>query len=264
MTQASWERRHPGSSEVFALDFFTPDASLGGFVGLSFHPGQRRCWYWAALVGEGRPYLLVRDLDVELPRLPASRQIRSEALWADLNCETPFEHWSLGLEAFGVAMDDPDEALRAERGVRTGLGLDLEWESGGGVVGGEGAYEQPGDVHGEILVGAGSNVETISFDGRGWRRHAWKAADDSSIGWATPPRSWLGGWLDDGTPFRMGGVSDELRLGALQRAPLRVEGEGGPATLERRLCRFQGPHVGNGSGWVEWLTPVASARGGAG
>lgn len=201
MVSASWERRHPGRPELWGFDFFTADASLGGFVGLTFLPDRRRCWYWAALVGDGRPYLLVRDLEVTPPRLPTSREIRSEALWADMNCETSFEHWSLGLEAFGVAMDDPDEALGAERGERVGLGLDLEWESVGDIVGTEGSYDQPGVVHGEILVG-GAGVERIAFEGHGWRRHAWRQHDERSADWTTAPRSWLGGRLDDSTPHR--------------------------------------------------------------
>ncbi|MGH9180803.1 MAG: hypothetical protein ACRDY5_03690, partial [Acidimicrobiales bacterium] len=70
-----------------------------------------RAWCWAVLVGTHRPYLLVRDLDLDLPRRPGSRQLRGPGLWADANCETPHAHWSVGLEAFGVALDDPDEAL---------------------------------------------------------------------------------------------------------------------------------------------------------
>lgn len=258
MPQASWERRHPGQSESWSLDFCTVDASLGGFVALTFHPARRRCWYWAALVGEGRPYLLVRDLEVGLPRLPASREIRAEALWADMNCETPFEHWSLGLEAFGVAMDDPGEALGAERGERVGLGLDLEWEAVGALLGGEGSYDQPGIVHGEVLVGS-AGVETIAFQGRGWRRHAW--GEDAWSGMGAAPMSWLGGWLDDGTPHLLRGVDEDVAVQELRRAPLLVEagagaaGGGTPVPLERWLCTFIDPRAGPGSGWVEWLRP---------
>ncbi|MDQ3569421.1 MAG: hypothetical protein M3396_02135 [Actinomycetota bacterium] len=260
MTSTSWEGRHPGRWESWAFDFFTAGASLGGFVGLSFHPDLRRCWYWAALVGDRRRYLLVRDLDVPLPRLAASREIRSEALWADMNCETPFEHWSIGLEAFGVAMDDPDEALRTERGERLGLGLDIEWEAVGEIEGAEGSYEQPGIVHGEVLVG-GAGVETIAFEGHGWRRHAW--GDPPCDGPDRPgspegmlaPRSWLGGRLDDGTPHRLQSVGHDVDIEALHRAPLLLEADVGEAILERWLCRFRDPSVGGGTGWVEWTTP---------
>jgi hypothetical protein len=247
----SWERRHPGQRESWSFDFCAPDASLGGFLGLTLHPPPRpAAWYWAALVGVGRPYLLVRDLEVEAPRRGGSREVRADGLWADVNCETAFEHWSVGLEAFGVAMDDPDEALGAERGERIGLGLDLEWEAVAGPVGNEGDYDQPCDVHGEILVGAGSVVETIAFEGHGWRRHAWGAPPGADAG-AT---DWLGGRLEDGTPYRgeanAGEGGDGHARRVLFRAPLRLE----PGVLERSLCRFTAAGGGAGLGWHERVT----------
>ena len=244
-----WERRHPGQPETWSFDFATADGALGGFVGLTIWAPARTAWYWAALVGRRRPYLLVRDLEVAAPRSPTSREIRSEALWADVNCETPFEHWSLGLEAFGVSLDDPDEALGAERGDRTGLGLDLEWEATSAVAGGAGSYGQPCAVHGEILVGAGREVETLALDGFGWRRHAWGPAVD----WFAPAR-WLGGRLDGGAPYWATG--DDARAGgALLRAPLRLERGGRRATLERALGRFLTPAGESGLGWVESVRP---------
>lgn len=243
-----WERRHPGEAEWWAFDFVDGEGGLGGFVGLAFHVVPRVAWYWAALVGRGRPYLLVRDLEVAVPRHPASREVRSEALWADVNCETPFDHWSLGLEAFGVAMDDPDEALGSERGDRLGLGLDLEWEAAGGVVGGEGGYDQPCTVHGEILVGVGREVEAIAFEGCGWRRHGWGARD-----W-WEPRWWVAGWLDDGTPHRPAPEAAS-GLAPRYRAPLRLEGGGRRAVLERRLGRLRAPDGRTGVGWSEEVRP---------
>ena len=251
----AWERRHPGEPEWWSFDFWAPDASLGGFVGLVFDGAPRVAWYWAGLVGAGRPYVLVRDLEVSVPRLPASRQVRSDGLWADVNCETPFEHWSLGLEAFGVAMEDSDEALGGERGDRTGLGLDLEWEAAGGIIGGPGAYEQLCAVHGDILVGAGRSVEAIGLDGHGWRRHGWGGVD-----WLATRRSWLGGRLHDATPYRAAAVG-LTEVETLHRAPLVLEAGGRRAVLERRLCRFTAPDGRPGIGWGEWLTPAPDQAG---
>ncbi|MEO7837234.1 MAG: hypothetical protein ABIS21_06290 [Acidimicrobiales bacterium] len=246
----SWERRHPAARESWSFDFCTPDAGFGGFVSLTLHPPPRpAAWYWAGLVGAGRPYLLVRDLDIDAPRRAGSREVRADGLWADINCETPFEHWSLGLEAFGVAMDDPDEALGAERGDRTGVGLDLEWEAVAGIVGNEGDYDQPCDVHGEILVGAGSVVETIAFEGHGWRRHAWGSAAVRGAG------DWLGGRLDDGAPCRLNEAVVQLPRRVQFRAPLRLES----GVLERSLCRFTGPGGSAGAGWHERVIPQSAA-----
>lgn len=253
MPPSWWERRRPGESESWSFDFLTADGALGGFVGLAFHPSSGVGWYWAALVGEGRPYLLVRDLEVPLPRSAASREVRSEALWADMNCETPFDHWSFAMEAFGVAMQDPDEALAGERGDRTGLGLDLEWEAVGEVVGDESGYDQLGTVHGQILVG-GTDTETITFDGHGWRRVARATTCSLSV-----RRSWLGGRLDDGSPHRCQPITHHVQIEPLQRAPLLLEAGGRRARWERWLCRFQPSPGPVGLGWAEWLTPAEGA-----
>lgn len=229
MADPAWERRQAELPDVWGLDFWAADGSLGGFVALAFHPGV--AWYWAALVGEGRPYLLVRELDVRPPRSPSSPEIRAEALWADMNCETPFDHWSYGLEAFGVAMDDPLDALAGERGDRVGLGLDIEWEASGPVDGGDGSYAQPGVVHGEILVGA----ETIAFDGVGWRRHEWGGPADGS---------W---WV--GADRRAGVEPDEVET--LYRAPVAVPG----GHLDRRLGRLDG-----NLGWAQWFWSADGGR----
>ena len=66
--------------------------------------------------------------------------VRGEGLWAELLCETPGEHWSFGLEAFGVRFDDEAEAATSDRGERVAVGFDLEWET-------------PDRVVGEVLVG---------------------------------------------------------------------------------------------------------------
>ena len=130
------------SPEGVGFDFWLPDGSFGGF-----------CWldgagFVAGVVGEGRPYLLVKDLDVRPP--PGSWEIRAEGLWADHNCETAGEHWSFGLEAFGVAFDDPAEAVRPGAfGDRVPLGYDLEWDEG--------------RVYGEVLIG----TERLELDCEG-------------------------------------------------------------------------------------------------
>ena len=51
---------------------------------------------------KGRKVMVVADEDVPVPRPQAGLDIRTDGLWASLYCETPFEHWSMGLEAFGL------------------------------------------------------------------------------------------------------------------------------------------------------------------
>jgi hypothetical protein len=92
-------------------------------------------------------------------------ELRAEGLWCALELETPLEHWTVGLEAFGVAVDDP----RDVRGVRTALGTDLEWETTGPVEAWAGGYSVPCLVTGELLVGR----QTLQLDAPGRRRHDW-------------------------------------------------------------------------------------------
>jgi hypothetical protein len=113
---------------------------FAGFVRLDAR--DTIAWYWTYLVGvpgvDG--IVTVRDHEVRPPR-PGSLEIRADGLWAELWCEQPGEHWTFGLEAFGVRLDAAEEALRAggEIGERVAVGLDIEWELGD-------------IVHGEVLV----------------------------------------------------------------------------------------------------------------
>ena len=211
------ERRHPpgpeaGWSEGWYFDFVTADGSLGGFAGLALYPQSKTAWYWAALVGVGRRLVMVRDQDIAPPR-GESLEIRGGGLWSMLNCETPLDHWSIGLEAFAIALDDPAQAFADERGDRVGLGFDLEWEGVApprpvlladgrfAAVGGAiappparnwGHYEQSCQVHGEVLVGE----EQLTIAGVGQRYHRWGVQDWWSTKWRR-----ASGVMTDGTAF---------------------------------------------------------------
>jgi hypothetical protein len=141
------------------LDFVANTADpIAGFVRLELREAERIAWYWTYLVGvpsvDG--VIVVRDHEVLLPR--QGLEIRADGLWAELTCETPREHWTFGLESFGVRLDEPRDALRpgGEIGDRVAVGLDIEWE-----VGPDGP--PAGIVHGDVLVGR----ERFELDGTG-------------------------------------------------------------------------------------------------
>jgi hypothetical protein len=140
---------------AYALEFARADGT-GGFVRLELRPDEGVAWYWAYLVGPRTGLVVVRDHDVPLPRV--GLEIRADGLWAELICETPAEHWSFGLEAFGLRLDDPTDALApgGEIGERIPVGLDLEWET-------DLTDRTAGTVRGELLVGPGR----IEFEGPG-------------------------------------------------------------------------------------------------
>jgi hypothetical protein len=264
MTDRADEGRHPPGpgrhwEESYSFDFAAPDGSMGGYVRLGLRPGDGVAWYWAAFVSDGTgphpPLVLVRDHDVPLPR-GRTLEVRASGLWADHTCETPLEHWTVGVEAFGVALDDPREAFAGERGDRCPLGLDLEWEASGpprpARPGDHGGYEQPCTVHGEVLVGS----ERLEIDCAGWRTHRWGDCD----WWSGDPWSWAGGTTDvdvvaDGGLVVSATVAGEP-ASPLAHAPVVIPRPDGGAVsrLDRVLCRFP-----SGFGWIEHLTPPPPA-----
>jgi hypothetical protein len=279
-------------NESWYFDFVTPDGSLGGYVRMGLYPNMKTVWYWAYLVGDGRPLVAVRDHDVPMPT-GKNLELRSEGLWAELVCETPNEHWSVNLEAFAVALDDPAEAYRSERGERVALGLDLEWEEYGPADPSKvpQRYEQACAVRGEVLVGD----ERIQVDGWGERDHSWGVRDWWTLAWC-----WTAGRFEDGTafhtfrplldmPFASGfivgpdrklrpvesftvetelGVENLPRSATMQiddlslavtpvaHAPVLLTApDGRVGRFPRSMCRFEDKTHGTAWGWTEWNQP---------
>lgn len=182
-------------NESWYFDFASADGDLGGYVRLGLYPNLDRVWYWACVVGRDRPLVTVIDHEVPLPRPGGTLELRSSGLWADQQAETPLDHWSVGLEAFAVALDDPTATYGDLRGDRVPLGFDLEWETVGTPYRWPAPldrYEIPCRVHGEILCGD----EQIDFDGLGQRDHSWGVRDWWALDWC-----WFAGRFDDGASF---------------------------------------------------------------
>jgi hypothetical protein len=286
------ERRHaagpePLWGESWYFDFAARDGAIGGYVRLGLYPNLDVVWWWTHIVRDGELFV-VRDHTVPLPSNERTLEVRTEGLWAEPTCETPLEHWSIGVEAFGVRLDDPAETYRGERGDRIGVGLDLEWEAAAPVFPYQlmTRYEASCDVHGEILLGD----ERIAFEGTGQRDHSWGVRDWWVIEWC-----WTAGALDDGTRFHAAGTSGlwhqgytvtptgtltpadrftvDTALGA-EGLPTKATMELGPLSLEveplgfapvlltsddgrvsrfpRAMCRFTTPDGRTGTGWTEW------------
>jgi hypothetical protein len=185
----SWDAsRHPGAAEeVWAFDAADVGAGFGVVAWLWYRAAERVAWWWAGAVGVGPPLVALRACDIPLPRRGTT--VRTDGLWAALECEEPLVHWSVAMECFGVAYDDPWEAARSERGDVLPFGLDLSFvaseppsplgrdsgvgrESGDGAEsggGGESGYGQWCRVTGEVLLGD----TTFDVDCGGHRAHAW-------------------------------------------------------------------------------------------
>ena len=128
-----------GNAGIIELTLPPPDAPAGA-------SGAVR----ATLTVSGVGVVAVHDDDVPAPRVAGLLEIRAEGLWAEFLCETPGEHWSFGLEAFGLRFDTAEEAATADVGDRIAVGYDLEWET-------------PDQVRGDLLVARA----TIPLDATG-------------------------------------------------------------------------------------------------
>jgi hypothetical protein len=194
-------RHQPGDdrlwNESWYFDFVTRDGETAGYVRVGLYPNLDTLWYWAYLVRPAaeHPLVAVIDHEVPVPTPGGSVELRSEGLWADHIVETPLDHMTVGLEAFGVALDRPEAAYGDLRGERIALGFDLEWESDRQLAFAyplTTRYEVSCTVHGEVLVGD----ERLDIDAIGQRDHSWGVRDWWAFGWC-----WISGWLEDGTRF---------------------------------------------------------------
>ena len=279
---AADERAHtPGSAswwETWHLDAANEDG-VGVSVRLACAPTLGVAWWWTHLFlpGVAGP-VVVRDHEVGLPR--QGLEVRADGLWGELICESPFEHWTYGLEAFGVRLDDPADSLRGEIGERVAVGLDIEWEvsdppdaaheypAAAELPG----YEQFGRVHGEILL----DRSTIELDAVGMRSHTWgtprydstarsawfhSASGSESIADVVTTTRRRADGLPIGARYV---VSDELAVDAevvgLVTIPL-VGPNGEAAVLARGLCRYaierdRDRGSSRGIGWSTWLDPA--------
>ena len=214
--------------EIVDLAFWSPQGTFGGHITVVLWPATARVWYWCSIFEEGAPLVTIVETELAMPRQQAGFELRGSGIWADQICEQPFVHWSYGLEAFAVGLDDPTDALGSFRGERVALGLDLEWEvkesnSCGGV------------VHGEVLL----RTDQIELDGFGWRRHVFgDAVPILQPGKrATSPH---GEWLVDA-----GSVPYTTVVG---RSLARFVLNGEAVVFERLLCRWPDGSVGISDG----------------
>ena len=213
------EPTHRLWAESWYCDFAAPDGSLGGYAQLTLWPNLGRSWFWSALVGPDRQPVYLVEADAPLPR-PSTLELRAPGLWTEFIEQIPGEHFTVDLEAFAVALDDPEEVFERGWGHRVPYGLELEWEA---VVG------STDNVHGLVLVGD----ESLELDGHGRRFH-----------WQGLPAWWEREWVN--------GPIDGLLVAS---APLPVDhpDTGQRTRLERSLVS-----TATGFAWTErnqLLTP---------
>ena len=151
-------------------------------------------WFHAALLRyASQPIVLAEE---EIPDMKGRWELRSSGLWADHNCETPLDHWSYGLEAFALALDDPFQLVRDGVGDRVPLGWEIEFEAAEAPAGlsletddpldqdrkqdhdQQNGYEQRGVVHGILLTKEGETA----FAAPAVRQHWWGPPETQPAG----------------------------------------------------------------------------------
>jgi len=222
------------SAETWTLTFAGPDAA-GGFVRLTRFAD--RAWYWAYLVSPDDGLVVVRDHDLAPPRAGRPLVVRGDGLWAELVEETRDEHWSVGLEAFGVRLADPLDAERGERGERLPVGLDVGWETG---------RDGFGRVDGEVAIGAARRA--VAASGRFQHRDADQPTPPLEVSWQ-PDRS--DGSTATGDAVHLELDRDRLPLAASVGATRLAVAATAVVPDPRRvvLALVGGPA---GWGWLEW------------
>ncbi|HUV11067.1 MAG TPA: hypothetical protein VMX12_08810 [Acidimicrobiia bacterium] len=169
------------------------------------------------------------------PRRPGDLTVRAEGLWAELVCEAPDVHWTIGLEAFGVRLEDPADALHGEVGERIAVGLDLEWDEG--------------TVFGDVLIG----TDCLAFEGVG------SFVADGATTWTTAPEADVS-FDATGLPVaislrtRRGDVDVEI----LSVVPIPFADGPGSPYLVRVLGRWLDDDAVEVNGWLSLANSLAS------
>ena len=131
----------------------------GVALALQFEHVNDRCGFQTAAFGlptttGPRPLpVVISALDID----PGSTwELRTSGLWAEQVLERSFEHWSYGLEAFALAIDEPDELVRRAYGHRVPLGWELDFVADGApeatTCGEQGSFTQTGTIDGILLT----------------------------------------------------------------------------------------------------------------
>jgi hypothetical protein len=147
---------------------WTDDGALGVVSGHRLMSGH--AWYWSALARVGRPLLHLTEWNVV--RRSDAFVVKAPEMWAEHHCVAPLEQWSIGNEAFFVALDEPSEALGRAYGTPTPTSMDLEWYATGSALEVMNGYSQDGVVHGRIDIAGEQAVELTEIPARRWRRWA--------------------------------------------------------------------------------------------
>ena len=199
------EARHePGAedlwNESWYFDAVSDDGTIGVYTRLGRLPNQDVALITAAIVGPGRPAVMIARSDAPLP--PADddlQRIAVDGLHLQHHCEEPLRRFRVALIGMGETHSDESAPLRGEPGEPVDIAFDLTWETDGVPYQWRRStrYEVPCRVTGTVRVGD----EEIAFEGPGQRDHSWGQRDWFAVGWM-----WSAFHLEDGTHTHAVGI----------------------------------------------------------
>ncbi|HVV38310.1 MAG TPA: hypothetical protein VHC63_17005 [Acidimicrobiales bacterium] len=223
---------HPLWAEAWSFEAVAPDLSWGLYARLTLTP--EHAWWWSVIVRQDEPLLLVRDQHLDVPR---GFEVRGAGLWADLTCHEAMQRWQVNFEGFAVALDDPRDAYGAERGDRTAVEFEFEWEATASPFAIHDGYGQRCAVTGDAQI-VGSGGVAVDEPVSGYRDHTWGVVD-----W------WTHEWVRvEGAPAQDAVIRPELSGGVLIEP---VAGHG-RRRLERAASVIVDADGVTRVGWAEW------------
>lgn len=183
-------------------------AGVAGVLRVAVRPSVGATWFLAVVHERGQEPVVV--LDFELPLVSNAFEFRAPGIWTDLVCETPVEQWTVGVEAFGIAVDPSETLTPGSFGDRTPVGLDIDVEAATAPDEDDGGFVHDITVRGEVLVGANA----YDVDATGVRRRRWDGGGPRltplppgfepqtriAVQWPGQPSPEIRGWIAGNRP----------------------------------------------------------------
>lgn len=146
------DRDRPAESDIdiFDLEFVATDLALAGLLRLDIRRASGATRFLASVLRPGEDPVTVFDYD--LPLVSGAFEFRASGVWVELCCEEPLDHWTVGLEAFGLAVPATEVVTPSTFGDRVPVGLDLDLDTVAAPEGDASSFSVEVRVHGEVLI----------------------------------------------------------------------------------------------------------------
>ncbi|MEM7142172.1 MAG: hypothetical protein AAF548_14205 [Actinomycetota bacterium] len=146
------DRDRPGDDDVdlIEVDLAAADGSLALWLRLETRRSAGTTGFLATVLVAGEDPVVV--IDQELPLARGAFEYRAPGVWTEFVCETPLEHWTVGLEAFGLRVDPAEVVGPDTYGERVPVGLDLDLETTTAAEGDAASFVVGIAGHGEVLL----------------------------------------------------------------------------------------------------------------